>query len=111
VTARPEFAQKIALLRNRGQEARYRHSVPEFDCRTDSIQGAVTNGKRDYMEGWTKACRAVAARCDQLPTFSPLARPASPENARSVYHAYSVCQPRHNEAVKLRALVSAFAIP
>lgn len=98
VTNRPELARKISLLRDWGQEARYRHVVAGYNYRMDAIQGAVLNVKMDYIERWTEGRRAAAARYDRLLTSYPVARPAPPANSRHVYHVYAIVHSRRNEA-------------
>jgi len=100
VTSHPELARKVALLRDWGQEARYRHVMAGYNYRMDAIQGAVLNVKMDYIEGWTDARRALASHYDRLLEPLPLLRPTSRPNSRHVYHVYAVGHPRRDEAVK-----------
>jgi dTDP-4-amino-4,6-dideoxygalactose transaminase len=90
VTNNPELARRIALLRDWGQEAKYKHVVPGYNYRMDGIQGAVLKVKMDYIESWTEARRAVASQYDRLLAGGPYGRPAPPSHSRHVYHVYSI---------------------
>ena len=99
-TSNPEIAKKVALLRDWGQEVRYRHVLAGFNYRMDGIQGAVLNVKMDYIDGWTEGRRAAAARYDRLLTPLSLRRPSPPAHCYHVYHVYAVEHPRRDEAMK-----------
>ncbi|AMA61182.1 DegT/DnrJ/EryC1/StrS family aminotransferase [Bradyrhizobium sp. CCGE-LA001] len=101
VTDRPEFARRVSLLRDWGQEAKYDHVIPGYNYRMDEIQGAILNVKLDYIESWTEARRSLAERYDALLSDLPLARPRPPEHARHVYHVYAVRLEHRDEALAL----------
>lgn len=90
VTNRPEFAQRIALLRDWGQESKYNHVLPGFNYRMDGIQGAILNVKMNYIEAWTDARRNIAAQYDRLLEKHGCGRPRPPAHSRHVYHVYAV---------------------
>jgi dTDP-4-amino-4,6-dideoxygalactose transaminase len=100
VTNRPDFARRIALLRDWGQEAKYNHVVAGYNYRMDGIQGAVLNVKMNYIEAWTEARRSVAAQYDRLLAKHPAARPHPPNRSRHVYHVYSLGLPRRDEVLR-----------
>ncbi|UWU89985.1 DegT/DnrJ/EryC1/StrS aminotransferase family protein [Bradyrhizobium sp. CB1015] len=99
VTDQPELANRVSLLRDWGQEAKYNHVIAGYNYRMDGIQGAVLNVKMNYIEAWTEARRAVAAEYDRLLSSLSCARPRSPWNSRHVYHVYAVRLSRRNEAL------------
>jgi dTDP-4-amino-4,6-dideoxygalactose transaminase len=101
VTDRPEFARRVSLLRDWGQEAKYDHVVAGYNYRMDEIQSAILNVKLDYIEGWTEARRSLAERYNELLSELPSARPRPPLDSRHVYHVYSVRLPRRDEALTL----------
>jgi len=86
----PELARKVALLRDWGQEAKYRHVLPGYNYRMDSIQAAVLKVKMNYIETWTEARRTVASHYDRLLNDHACGTPASLAHARHVYHVYAV---------------------
>ena len=99
VTNQPDFARRIALLRDWGQEAKYNHVVAGYNYRMDGIQGAVLNVKMNYIEAWTEARRSVAAQYDRLLAKHPAARPHPPAHSRHVYHVYALGLPRRDEVL------------
>ena len=90
VSKNPELAQRVALLRDWGQESKYNHVLPGYNYRMDGIQGAVLNVKMEYIEAWTEARRVVASHYDRLLAKSRYKRPAPPANCRHVYHVYAI---------------------
>jgi dTDP-4-amino-4,6-dideoxygalactose transaminase len=105
VSDHSEFARRIALLRDWGQESKYNHVMPGYNYRMDGIQGAVLNVKMNYIEAWTEARRSVASCYDRLLEKHRCGRPAPPPHARHVYHVYAVALAQRDEA--LRALQAA----
>ena len=90
VTDDPELARRMTLLRDWGQESKYRHVLPGYNYRMDAIQGAVLTVKMDYIDQWTEGRRSVAAHYDRLLADSRCQSPASPPYSRHVYHVYAV---------------------
>ena len=101
VTDRPEFARRVSLLRDWGQEAKYDHVIPGYNYRMDEIQSAILNVKLDYIERWTEARRALAERYNELLSELPFARPRPPSHSRHVYHVYSIRLQRRDDALTL----------
>jgi dTDP-4-amino-4,6-dideoxygalactose transaminase len=91
VSNRADLAQRVSLLRDWGQEAKYNHVEHGYNYRMDGIQGAVLNVKMNYIEAWTEARRSVAARYEDLLARHRLKRPAPPPHSRHVYHVYAIC--------------------
>ena len=96
VTGNPDYAHRIRVLRDWGQERRYEHAVRGFNYRMDAIQGAVLRVKLRHLEAWTEARRRHALEYDGRlrggDVITPLARPDS----RHVYHVYAVRVPRRD---------------
>lgn len=99
VTDRPEFARRVSLLRDWGQEAKYDHVIPGYNYRMDEIQSAILNVKLDYLERWTEARRSLAERYNELLSELPFARPRPPSHSRHVYHVYSIRLQRRDDAL------------
>lgn len=97
VTNSSQLAQRISLLRNWGQDAKYSHVLQGYNYRMDAIQGAVLNVKMNHIEAWTEARRAVAARYDLLLERARCGRPARPQFSRHVYHVYAVQLDRRDD--------------
>lgn len=105
VTRNLEFAHKMALLRDWGQEAKYRHVLPGYNYRMDGIQGAVLKVKMEYIEEWTEKRQVVAAQYDRLLERHNYTRATPPYDCRHVYHVYAIQVP-HRDAVQ-RSLTAA----
>lgn len=98
VTNKADYAQRISLLRDWGQESKYNHVLRGYNYRMDGIQGAILNVKMNYIEAWTEGRRAAASQYDRLLQKLPCQRPASPADRRHVYHVYAVTLARRGEA-------------
>ncbi|MCK1716799.1 DegT/DnrJ/EryC1/StrS family aminotransferase [Bradyrhizobium sp. 141] len=101
VTDRTDFARRVSLLRDWGQEAKYDHAIPGYNYRMDEIQSAVLNVKLDYIERWTEARRSLAEQYNALLSDVSCARPQPPRYARHVYHVYAVRLERRDDALTL----------
>ena len=101
VTDRPEFARRVSLLRDWGQEAKYDHVIAGYNYRMDEIQSAILNVKLDYIERWTEARRSIAERYNELLSELPFARPRPPSHSRHVYHVYSIRLQRRDDTLAL----------
>ncbi len=89
-TDNPDFAKKIRMLRDWGAEKKYHHVLKGYNYRLEGMQGAVLRVKLRYLEKWTEARRAAAARYDELLRDSGVATPLAVPHARHVYHIYAV---------------------
>jgi dTDP-4-amino-4,6-dideoxygalactose transaminase len=101
VSNNADFAKRIALLRDWGQESKYNHVIHGYNYRMDGVQGAVLNVKMNYIEAWTEARRWVAARYEQLLAKHGCERPTPPEYCRHVYHVYAVRLEHRDAAQKM----------
>jgi dTDP-4-amino-4,6-dideoxygalactose transaminase len=94
VTGNPDYARTIRMLRDWGAERKYHHVLKGYNYRLEGIQGAVLRVKLRYLEAWTEARRAAAARYDRLLAGSSVATPEAMRYARHVYHIYAIRTPR-----------------
>jgi dTDP-4-amino-4,6-dideoxygalactose transaminase len=90
VTANPEFARTIRMLRDWGAEKKYHHVLKGYNFRLEGIQGAVLRVKLRHLDKWTEARRAAAKRYDHLLIGSGVGLPKQMDYARHVYHIYAV---------------------
>src|SRR5690242_1826757 len=66
VTNNPEYAHRVRLLRDWGQEQKYRPFLKGYNYRMDGIQAAILRVKLRKLDEWTEARRAVAREYDRL---------------------------------------------
>ena len=96
VTANPEYAAAIRLLRNWGQTRRYEHAVRGYNYRMEGMQGAILRVKLRHLEAWTEARRAIAAAYTGLLKDTGVVTPMAPPHVRHVYHAYTIRTPNRD---------------
>jgi dTDP-3-amino-3,4,6-trideoxy-alpha-D-glucose transaminase len=61
VTAVPELADRLRLLRSHGERPRYRHRVVGATARLDALQAAVLRRKLMRLDGWNEERRRLGA--------------------------------------------------
>jgi dTDP-4-amino-4,6-dideoxygalactose transaminase len=93
------IVERIRMLRDHAQSARYRHEEIGFNYRMDGLQGAVLNVKLPQLDRWNGARREVAGRYRALLQDTPLLLPTEAEGRRSAWHLYVV---RHPERDRLQ---------
>jgi dTDP-4-amino-4,6-dideoxygalactose transaminase len=101
VTGNEEYVRKIRMLRDWGQERKYHHVLAGYNYRMEGLQGAILRVKLRYLEKWTEARRAHAARYRALLADTGLGLPAEMPWARHVYHVYAV-RTRERESLMKR---------
>jgi dTDP-4-amino-4,6-dideoxygalactose transaminase len=90
VTNNPDYDRKIRMLRDWGQEKRYHHIVLGYNYRMDGIQGAILRIKLRYLDAWTAARQAHAARYTQSLSNSWVKTPMVMPYSEHVYHIYAL---------------------
>jgi dTDP-4-amino-4,6-dideoxygalactose transaminase len=85
VTANPDYAKTIRLLRSWGESRRYYHDLRGFNYRMEGMQGAILRVKLRHLERWTEARRTNAALYDVLLKDSGVVTPRQMPYARHVY--------------------------
>jgi dTDP-4-amino-4,6-dideoxygalactose transaminase len=85
-----DFHRTVRMLRDWGAETKYRHVLKGYNYRLEGIQGAVLRVKLKYLEQWTEARRAAAARYDSYFADGAIVTPKAMRYARHVYHIYAV---------------------
>ena len=103
MTADPEFARAVRMLRDWGGEKKYQHLLKGYNMRLEGMQGAVLRVKLRHLEVWTEARRAAAVLYSKLFGGSGVPIPYAPENARHVYHIYAT-RTANREMVQARLL-------
>jgi dTDP-4-amino-4,6-dideoxygalactose transaminase len=67
-------ARKTTILRNHGMDPKYYHREIGGNFRLDALQAAVVTIKLKYLDGWTAARQANAARYEKLFAQTDLAK-------------------------------------
>lgn len=94
-TSSPEIAKQCRMLRDHGQEAKYRHAFMGINGRLDEIQAAVLRVKLPHLDEWTESRRNIAQAYDAgLP--SSIVKPQEMAWAKHVYHLYVVRTPNRD---------------
>jgi len=105
-TKNSNHANTIRMLRDWGQDRKYRHSLQGYNYRMDGIQGAILRVKLRHLEQWTEARRKNAVRYNQLLAHD-VQIPREMPYARHVYHIYAI---RIKERDVVQQFLSADAI-
>ncbi len=89
-TNNPEFARTVRMLRDWGQEQKYRPVLAGYNYRMEGLQGSILRAKLPHLERWTEARRAAASHYDRLLSAHRIEPPLADPRARHVYHLYTV---------------------
>jgi dTDP-4-amino-4,6-dideoxygalactose transaminase len=90
VTDDAEVAQRVRMLRNYGEEAKYQNRVHGFNSRLDELQAAVLRVKLSRLDEWVAARRRQAGQYGELLAGAPVVLPTEAPPARHSYHLYVV---------------------
>jgi dTDP-4-amino-4,6-dideoxygalactose transaminase len=91
VTNNAEYAQKMRVLRDWGQDGRYNHVMKGYNYRMDGIQGAILRVKLRYLDRWTQARRTHASQYNNvLMDAAGIKTPVTMPYSYHVYHVYVV---------------------
>lgn len=89
-TNNAEFANKIRMLRDWGQDRKYHHVLHGFNYRMEALQGVILSVKLRHLERWNESRRAIVNKYNQLLTGSNVERPLEMPWAHHVYHQYTI---------------------
>lgn len=95
-TSNSDYARKIRMLRDWGQDRKYHHALHGFNYRMEAFQGAILRVKLRHLESWIEARRAIAEKYNQLLEGSTVERPAAMAWARHVFHLYTLRSKRRD---------------
>ncbi len=96
VTGDDEQALALRMLRDWGQQQRYRHVRRGFNYRMDAMQGAILRVKLQRLPAWIDARRAAAARYDEWLTGAGVENPAAMPYGHHVYTVYAMRCPHRD---------------
>jgi dTDP-4-amino-4,6-dideoxygalactose transaminase len=90
VTDNDEVAERLRMLRNYGEEAKYRNRIRGVNSRLDELQAAILRVKLTHLDGWIAARRARARLYNELLGETDLVLPFEKPPATHGYHLYVV---------------------
>jgi dTDP-4-amino-4,6-dideoxygalactose transaminase len=99
VTANPDYARSIRLLRNWGGP-RYQHLVRGYNYRMEGMNGAILRVKLRHLEGWTEARREIASGYNSMLADAGVVLPHALPHVRHVYHAYTIRAPHRDQLAR-----------
>ena len=123
VTATPELAERIRLLRAHGERPRYRHRIVGATARLDALQAAVLRRKLGRLDGWNEQRRLLGCQLRERLAGerdgAPSDRAVEPVDlpfpgADHVYHLFVVrtdARDRLREHLRERAVACAIHYP
>lgn len=89
-------AERLRMLRNYGEEAKYRSRVHGFNSRLDELHAAILRVKLRHLEEWIGERRRWAALYADLLADAPVTLPVEPTLGRHGYHLYVVRSARRD---------------
>ena len=105
------LAEKAQMVANHGQRVKYHHDIVGCNSRLDTLQAAVLDVKLKYLDQYTEARQAAAARYDRLlADVEGIVIPARAANSTHVFHQYTLRVP-HGRRDALKAFLAERGIP
>lgn len=86
----PAIADKARMISQHGQKGKHNHIMEGRNSRLDGLQAAILLAKLPYLEKWTEARIANAARYDKYLGDASVVMPAVRPGSRHVYHLYVI---------------------
>jgi dTDP-4-amino-4,6-dideoxygalactose transaminase len=97
VTDDATMSERLRRLRVHGQTSEYHHAEVGINSRLDGLQAAVLSVKLKYLDRWSEARRAKAARYSELLQAANLAFEVRPPTVRQgavhIFHQYVIRVP------------------
>lgn len=81
-------AERIKILRNQGNKAKYYHLVLGYNNRMDTLQAAILKVKLKYLDAWNKKRQENARYFNQRLKDLNVKIPFVPEYNTHIYHQY-----------------------
>lgn len=99
-----EYAHRIRMLRDWGQDRKYHHLLRGYNYRMEALQGAVLSVKLHHLDRWTDLRRSLAVRYNELLSNCKVQTPLEMPWNHHVYHTYTI---RTRDRNGLAAVLSA----
>jgi dTDP-4-amino-4,6-dideoxygalactose transaminase len=85
------LAERVHMMRNYGQRAKYEHVYLAWNRRLDTMQAAVLRVKLPHLDAWNQSRRRIASLYGELLAGSPsVLLPHSAPDVEHVYHLYVI---------------------
>lgn len=98
VTGDVKIAERLRIMRNCGQQEKYRHVLVGFNHRLDSLQAAVLRVKLPHLDSWNEKRRLAAhAYNERLKDAPGIVIPFEGEERTHVFHLYVIQHPQRDE--------------
>ncbi len=86
------IAAKARMIANHGQQGKHNHIMEGRNSRLDGLQAAILSAKLPYLEKWTEARIANAARYDSyFENTAAVKTPVKKQGYKHVFHLYVIC--------------------
>jgi dTDP-4-amino-4,6-dideoxygalactose transaminase len=110
----PELSARVRMLRDHGQDRRYRHDFIGYNYRMDGLQGAILSAKLRHLDSWNDTRRALAAEYDRRLADTRVTLPREVTDGKHVYHLYVIRDERRDalaEALNERGILTSQHYP
>jgi len=96
LTSDTDIATKCRLLRDHGQDIKYKHAMVGFNGRLDEVQAAVLRVKLPHLDEWNDKRRSLA-KAYETRLASLVVTPKEMPWARHVYYVYVIRTPERDQ--------------
>jgi dTDP-4-amino-4,6-dideoxygalactose transaminase len=101
ITQDKALYDRLRMLRNYGQQERYKHIIKGYNSRLDEIQAAILRVKLNHIDVWDKRRRELAERYNNH--LQSVVKPVEKPGFKHTYHLYVI---RHKDRDKLMRYLS-----
>jgi dTDP-4-amino-4,6-dideoxygalactose transaminase len=84
------LAEKVRMMRNYGQRAKYDHVFLAWNRRLDTVQAAVLRVKLPHLDAWNDSRRKIASLYEELLGGSEVGLPYTRPDVEHVFHLYVI---------------------
>jgi dTDP-4-amino-4,6-dideoxygalactose transaminase len=84
------LAEKVRMMRNYGQRAKYDHVFLAWNRRLDTMQAAVLRVKLPHLDAWNDSRRKTASLYDELLRATAVGLPHVSPDVEHVFHLYVI---------------------
>ena len=84
------LAEKVRMMRNYGQRAKYDHVFLAWNRRLDTLQAAILRVKLPHLDAWNDSRRKIASLYEELLGGTAATLPYRRPDVEHVYHLYVI---------------------